>query len=390
MLVQQYNNIANMKRLAQIDILRGMAALGVFIFHLAVALNFDKRVMPPVELFGRVWSHIPSIFSFGACGVSLFFVISGYCLAWRPLLTQRGRIDLRKYFLDRFARVYPPYFIAVAVSLAVCTLLGQVWTWREAIVFFSLLQGFVQEWHFGINGALSSMSTEVQFYLAFPFLMLLLRNINVFMFSLFLIVGTMLFRYYCSSAEWSTQLLGGINTGTFVMNMLPGRLLEFAMGVLLAFSWIGNPKQTGRICRLLLVPAVLLGFYARLKLGTWIADPALGLMFTVVVGSTLSMDVTEKFHYVSNFGKMSYSFFLVHVPVVVLVIAMLPLESTSIYQKFFAVACISFVITYALSAVMYHYVEVHLFEIIRRKMASKANPTQQANTEKVASISTFN
>ncbi|HCX30343.1 MAG TPA: hypothetical protein DHU55_11360, partial [Blastocatellia bacterium] len=94
-------------RLQSIDALRGVAALGVVLYHAvlrtenAVPNNFFRW---PVRLlqFGS---------SFGYIGVFLFFVISGFCihLQWAKsrAANQPKRIQFGAFWKRRLRRLYP-------------------------------------------------------------------------------------------------------------------------------------------------------------------------------------------------------------------------------------------------------------------------------------------
>ena len=68
-------------RLLSIDLLRAVAAFGVFLFHASLTAGFDKfSLSVHIPGLDRALA-IPNFLSLGAMGVSLFFVVSGYCLA---------------------------------------------------------------------------------------------------------------------------------------------------------------------------------------------------------------------------------------------------------------------------------------------------------------------
>ena len=68
-------------RLLSIDLLRAVAAFGVFVFHASLTAGFDKfSLSVHIPGLDRALA-IPNFLSLGAMGVSLFFVVSGYCLA---------------------------------------------------------------------------------------------------------------------------------------------------------------------------------------------------------------------------------------------------------------------------------------------------------------------
>ena len=77
-------------RLLSIDLLRAVAAFGVFVFHASLTAGFDKfSLSVHIPGLDRALA-IPNFLSLGAMGVSLFFVVSGYCLA-----RSRGRAVAR-------------------------------------------------------------------------------------------------------------------------------------------------------------------------------------------------------------------------------------------------------------------------------------------------------
>src|SRR6187431_2685888 len=109
-------------RIPDIDWLRGVAALGVFVFHVTGVAGFPKRTLPPFSIAGRTFGNILSPLSLGASGVSLFFVLSGLCLALQQLRAGRVRLpagETGRYFRSRASRIVPAYWVAVLVSAAV-------------------------------------------------------------------------------------------------------------------------------------------------------------------------------------------------------------------------------------------------------------------------------
>ena len=98
-------------RFAALDGLRGMLALGVFVFHLVVTHRFIET--------GR-WEVPSSTFYalLGPVGVSLFFMITGF-LFWRKLLHAQGQPDWRALYIGRLFRIGPMYLFVVLVMLAI-------------------------------------------------------------------------------------------------------------------------------------------------------------------------------------------------------------------------------------------------------------------------------
>lgn len=89
-------------RYGAIDSLRGTAALSVFLFHLnECALPFPSALL---EGWRSVWRH-------GHLGVPLFFVISGFCIgrSWLQSGSANG------FLIRRFRRIFPPYWASLAL-----------------------------------------------------------------------------------------------------------------------------------------------------------------------------------------------------------------------------------------------------------------------------------
>lgn len=363
-------------RLWQIDVLRGLAALAVFVFHVAGAAGFPKRTLPPIALWGETWAHIPSPLSFGATGVSLFFVISGFCLTLKPL--DRGRLYIRQYARDRVARVYPAYFAAVLFSWLVADLRGIRWSPAEVAAYLLFLHGFIQAWYFSLNGALWSMSTEVQFYVCFPLVLASIRRLQAgaWLFAIALLVFA--WRFHVASTE-TNEVIGGITKSAFRMNSLAGRMLEFALGVGLARLWLTDRASIFRLSRRLLLPALLVGLLVRMHGPPWMADPVMGVMYVVLLGYAIThFGRFANGGLLASFGRASYSFFLLHLPVVSLIAdALPPAADRSPYTHFFALLTLSFASTIPLSTALYRYVELPCWR--RLKSARQGQLAAPAN-----------
>ncbi len=159
------------RRLAGLDGLRGLAALFVVINHVFL------RAFP-----GYPVDHAPfwaGWFVYGRFAVVLFIVLSGFSLALSP--ARHGwRLDGISGFARRRARrILPPYWAALAFSLAVAWLVipqpGQGMPGARSV----LVNGLLVQNVVGAptpNRAFWSMAVEAQLYLAFPLLLLVLRR----------------------------------------------------------------------------------------------------------------------------------------------------------------------------------------------------------------------
>ena len=167
-------------RLTYLDGLRALAASYVVMFH--AAAGFSAR-----DLTGA-WRALRRAFAFGHEAVAIFIVLSGYCLML-PVVrdpAQRLTVELGKFLGRRAFRILPPYFAALAGSLAVlagCAQLrarsGTIWDDSlpglepGAILSHVLVvHNWSPTWGYQINGPLWSVASEWQIYFFFPLLLL--------------------------------------------------------------------------------------------------------------------------------------------------------------------------------------------------------------------------
>jgi peptidoglycan/LPS O-acetylase OafA/YrhL len=159
--------------LPQLDALRGVAILAVFVQHLG------DRYLPLVG--GRATAALgPSLAPWALTvlhhawwGVDLFFVLSGFSLAQGYLRAfEHGRAEpARRFLARRAARILPGYLCAVAVVLAIHpALFGRDGIALALASHLALLQGYVTPGGIVLIGATWSLTTETHFYLLMPLL----------------------------------------------------------------------------------------------------------------------------------------------------------------------------------------------------------------------------
>src|SRR5881275_118675 len=159
------------ERLAGLDGLRGLAALFVVVNHVFL------RAFP-----GHPVDHAPfwaGPFIYGRFAVIVFIVLSGFSLALSPA-RHSWRLDAVSRFAQRRARrILPAYWAALAFSLAVAWLVvpqpGHGVPDAKSVLVNGLLVQNVVGAH-SPNSAFWSMAVEVQLYLVFPLLLLMVRR----------------------------------------------------------------------------------------------------------------------------------------------------------------------------------------------------------------------
>ena len=155
---------AGESRYLPIDAMRGIAALSVLFFHLqddSPQTAVLKRVLPgPWKLAS----------DYGRSGVAIFFVISGFVIAYTTRdLGSRVRDGVR-FSIRRQVRLDPPYYLVIAGVVIVFSserfvpgLVYQHYTPREVVLNMFYLQGIAKVP--SILGVAWTLCLEVQFYL---------------------------------------------------------------------------------------------------------------------------------------------------------------------------------------------------------------------------------
>lgn len=162
-------------RFFELDILRGLAAILVVVFHYKHFLLSDTEMFDYAHLpFGVV---LAPVYVYGQYFVELFFAISGYVFFWLygDAVAHR-RLSARSFFTARFARLYPLY-LAMLVAAAVLqstysAIHGAPFIYKHNTAGdFVLSLVMIQQWLPGAeqtwNGPSWSLSVELFLYIAF-------------------------------------------------------------------------------------------------------------------------------------------------------------------------------------------------------------------------------
>lgn len=118
-------------RIEAIQVLRGLAAMLVVLFHAIKLLDHRKDIS-----LGILWST-PCLHDFGAVGVDLFFVISGFAMA--EAVSGKRTKRASDFLAERFVRIIPLYWLLSLISaVALAQVLG--WNFTSAQIANSMTQ----------------------------------------------------------------------------------------------------------------------------------------------------------------------------------------------------------------------------------------------------------
>jgi peptidoglycan/LPS O-acetylase OafA/YrhL len=340
----------------ELDGLRFYAFLGVFICH---TLPFDG------SLYHRFHLPLPWLWGAGAkagaAGVDLFFALSAFLIT-SLLLREReeqGGISLRHFYLRRILRIWPLYFLLIAVGVVIAhTVPGQNLPWYYVAGYLL----FAGNWVHAVCGRpvsvcspLWTVSIEEQFYLIWPVLMQLLRRRGM--------VAAAVITVVLATASRVAFLLAGWSGGFLYYGSI-SRCDSLAFGMLLALFADRLPRL-GRATRWLLLISGLAGWVIssawlneqpgpvdmRMVFGRLIvAVPAAAILLSCLY----SRSVLVRGSWVVGLGKISYGLYVWHLTALLIVTMMFrPLWG----WQLLAVKVIGFGVTIVLAWASYRWIE---------------------------------
>ena len=215
-------------RLDWVVYLRGIAALWVYAYHIWLAMG---GITVRFGLSTDFSFGLRSLFRAGYQGVDLFFVLSGFVIAWPYVVrghTRLGRYEVVDFYQRRYLRIAPVFYFTLVVAIGLIAA-GQLRGQLDAGMIashFLFAENFFPTWIAGIRGVYWTLPTEIHFYLLFP---LLLRFTDIDR-PLRLALGLLVFAIgYHGLVAWLTT-----SHGIFVAwtsGLLPGRIDQFGYGV---------------------------------------------------------------------------------------------------------------------------------------------------------------
>ena len=301
------------RHIPALDGLRGVAILLVLLWH----------SFPIMEYFLPGWS-----------GVDLFFVLSGYLITGR-LLATKGRPDyLSNFYRNRALRILPLYYSVFIGFLIMIHLFVQKKNLPEFSVYTDHWKSFLvftQNWTFIFDGfprngsliPLWTLAVEEQFYLVWPFVILLIPSgrarwkIFASLIVLIMVTRTACYLYYPPSHQFNYY-------NTFF------RADALIIGSLLCQLHNDNIRSNNKWIRLialiLLAVVIIAGLVLKnldptnLFYGT-IGYTLLALFFACILHLAVTPGVSTiagflRLPFLRFCGKISYGLYLLHEPII--------------------------------------------------------------------------
>ena len=301
-----------------LDGVRGLAIL------LVMAVHFVGDATPE----GPIERLAVKLGNYGALGVDLFFVLSGFLITGL-LLDAKGQTSyFRNFYARRTLRIFPLYYLVLTLLFLVAPHLvalpegledarrHQGWLWSYTANFYLAAKG---TWALTYVSHFWSLAVEEHFYLVWPLVVFCLGPRSLGRVCLAIVGGALLLRTGLS--------LAGVNEIALLV-LTPCRVDALAVGALMALV----ARQEDGLDRLLRAarPALWVVGFAILVVSLWGASTGIGLavlhpvrgtLFAVFFGALTLMSVhpgrsllTQAFNgrLLRMFGKYSYGLYVYH------------------------------------------------------------------------------
>lgn len=267
---------------------------------------------------------------FGSCGVVLFFVLSGYLIT-QILLTEKANLQidlsnnllmlpdiLKTFYIRRSLRIFPIYYLTLVVLLILNIDSAREW-WP---FHFFYISNYLYSFYIGFDrlGHLWSLAVEEQFYLFWPFIILLLPlKINRIVFFCLLVLGSLFFKI------WMVYLYGLNNSS--ISNLMPACIEAFAIGAI-AVELKDKKLNKELLFSLQILALLIFGglYFLHVSYPTYILIfiyKIFGRLFFVCFSGILLLIIVKNYHSgifkaILNFkpllflGKISYGIYIYH------------------------------------------------------------------------------
>ncbi|NUU67038.1 acyltransferase [Enterobacteriaceae bacterium BIT-l23] len=360
-----------MKKLDSLQVLRGLAALFVVIFH----YHYRLAWLEPDTL-----GYWHSIFGWSFMGVDIFFVISGFIMVYTTQAYDAGWKSSCKFLLNRATRIIPLYYFFLLVAFFSMGAMSTFHYESKTENLISALTFTVYDAnaapHYiddsGMYNVRWTLNYELYFYIAFS-LCLLLRERMAALISWAACV-VFLIPFVFGQAPTLSPSGYDVNHAAFGLMSNP-IILDFVIGALSGWLFLVikknyNPNWIEKISLLIsiiLIPTIAYGVFTR---HLPILSPKLGgTIGVLILALALSNEIIKK-HIPKAFiylGDISFSLYLSHNTINYIIFKRLGKYAISM-PMILLLSIISFLISIAISHITHKLIEVRFTMWIKLKL----------------------
>lgn len=303
--------------------LRFFAALYVFLFHIDMAFRTPLTWLP---------TSIQSILHHGRLGVTLFFVLSGFVLAYSHLKEfVSGEFKPASYWrgfmFKRLARIYPVFITGLLLMALISPLIGLSPAIYIPLLSATFLQTYFPpiaiQWY---DSGAWSVANEIFFYLLFPLALPILLRLRSRNYLMLVLAGCSVFGLGMRILFYHVPTFGLVIWQITFSSFPPMRFPEFVAGMVTALlvmqhDWKIRPWLAAALSVITFL--YLAGFAHRLGGITisqnWIVVPVIAMLMSSITVFPNHMLFRWLGTYPMRYlGQISYSFYIAQIPLLAL------------------------------------------------------------------------
>ncbi|WP_171681366.1 acyltransferase family protein [Paenibacillus planticolens] len=387
------------KRYEELDSLRGLAALFVVFYHV-------YQVIPTNKISKIIFEYSPlRLFISGGESVILFFVLSGFVLAL--LYLNNKQPSYSSFILKRICRIYLPYLFAFVFAVGCKEVLyngklqGNIswvtlaWTspitWQAIKDHLFMLGTFMSN----LNPVIWSLVHEMRISIIFPLVMFLVVKTNWktgIGLGLVASVLSIVISHVFKTSNTGIEYVATLNyTAMFIIGAL---LAKYRSQISLKFSSLSKRIKiltlaVGLFTYLLVHPSYVLsilfhGFspFYRTVIDSWFVATGASILIIFAINSvSLSRLLTIRF--LNYLGKISYSLYLIHVVVILMMVHLLQGQGIPIG----IILTGSLIVSFIVASLMYYFIEkpsIKLGRTLTQTRNVKRLATEKTTSSRIA------
>jgi exopolysaccharide production protein ExoZ len=356
-------HIDSTKKIKLIQVFRGLAAIIVILHH--VTLSFAAMLK---------YDYLKSVFVVGWSGVDFFFCLSGFIIYYISYNDIGHPNRIKQYVINRIIRIYPIVWVTTILAIILYNLLPMFSIGYEndpKSILKSLL--LIPQRHLPIVATAWSLSHEMLFYTIFGLFMYYgKRAITPFIITWIVVI--------------LLKFLGIVTFNHYLLKFLfYGNDLQFIMGCLSAYIVINLRIQRGSLFIFTgiigFITAWILTMNDLLIRETFSSVLAFGFSSICLIIGAASLErqkVVNIPRFLVFLGDASYSIYLIHIPLVPVLIKVCINTRILEYSRFIS-ATLTWVVLVLLGCLFHKYIEKPLHSVLRKKFTQK--PTHEIYKE---------
>lgn len=373
--MKQRLNETTANKMYLIQVFRGISAILVLLFHLTEIFRTRTNYV-----------YLGGLFNQGNSGVDFFFVLSGFIIYFAHNKDIGNPKKIKKYILKRFIRIYPTYWVALLIVMPIYLFITTIGD-ESSRNLISIIRAFTLIPLTNANAPFIvvawSMSFEVLFYCLFGIIIILKPKISYILLTIW-IISTILFSI-------NMQYPLGLPNNYILNFLFSPFVLEFLTGCLIGY--LVTCKFINKHGIIIMTVGIILyisicffqqKYFTVIDLSS-IRQLIYGLPFAFIIAGAAIIDIHNNSRIIMFFsflGDASYSIYLTHYPIILILFKLAFEIKISNYIGIFLTATFSVIFTIIFGCIFHLIIEKPIIQLFRNRLITKPAKINKSYPEK--------